>query len=409
MPTPRKRLPTGPPHLYNRLQRSLGNKIASRPENKRISYRDQQKILSEKIYPALKDQKGYIKNEDIEKAITKGLRSWASTNAVKKKSKFPSYNQLVHELSEINKGRPADERHSFKALQKLASQVYQAYKEKGQRVSLKKAREDILALYNKIPPKEICDVNFLDPALYSQIDWWMLPYDLETKFEPCIWVKVTAGPYGDTKVFNLKYYQTRHKSEVLDIKNRMTGELFSEAYYNGYIKLRDGKANDGNPDNYYLDFVLFIDDVPVSDTTERKAAIPKNRKTAKKTEKISDYILDRLSKLKEKGRREKAAQRTVKKKFTELQQTTTKLKKKMSPAQILVVQATLRKTLLQTLTVLERQLDKGYIDKKFFNKIVKDSTSKLLKLDREMAKAEKQLAKPPVKKKPVKSKKGKKK
>lgn len=391
MTPPGKKLPSGPPRLYTRLLRAIGHKMASRPENKRLSYREQQKLISQKVYPALKEQKGYIKAADIEKAVTSGLRKWTQeVNAAA--ARYPSYNTLFHELSEINKSLPKEERHNVKALQGLASQVYQAYKERDEKVSLKKARADLKDLYKRVPPDEICDVNYLDESLYKAIPAWMMPYDLETKFEPCIWVKVSAGQYGETDVFNLKNYQGKYRNQVMKIKNQTDSINGLYPYYDGFVKLRKGKKNDGTPDNYYLHFILFIDEKPVDDIKEVKAKIPATSAAKKKKEKISDYILDRIEALKEKGRREKKARQTREKEFKVIKITKGRTEKLETPGEIIQGMNELQKAYNKTLTILGKQVEKGYITPEYYQQQLKAANADIKRLQKNLGIAQKNLA-----------------
>ena len=148
----------------------------------------------------------------------------------------------------------------------------------------------------------------------------------------CIFVKVNAGEYGETKVFNTRNYEY-NKSGVRDIIEnvRPLAENTSALDFSGYQKLRSGKKNDGTPENYYIEFILNINAEPQGNTNVTKFALSKDDKPTQR--KVRATIIEKINQLKSKKRKKVRARKTLAKNI-ELQKALGKIiEKKKSPAE----------------------------------------------------------------------------
>jgi hypothetical protein len=121
---------------------------------------------------------------------------------------------------------------------------------------------------------------------------------------------------GKTKIFNTdnySYYSDGVRKIVESIRDYMATNDSGEAFFNGVVKLKNRKPNNGNPENYFVEYVLFINDSSEVDDTPVDYDLPKREQ--KKVEKIRDTLALRLKSLqKEKRRRQRAAKKTREKK-----------------------------------------------------------------------------------------------
>jgi len=129
----------------------------------------------------------------------------------------------------------------------------------------------------------------------------------------CVEVKVNAGTFGKTKIFNTanySYYGNGVQKIVERIREELEGNLSGFAYFSGIVKVKPGKSNDGKAESYFVDFILYINETTELDDEPAMFDLPKRE--VKKKEKIRDYMAERFSKLekekqKEKRKRKKAS------------------------------------------------------------------------------------------------------
>jgi hypothetical protein len=74
--------------------------------------------------------------------------------------------------------------------------------------------------------------------------------------------------------------------------------------------LKPRRADNGNPDNYFVDYVLYINDSPEADEEGIKFKLPS--KAEKKVEKVRDVLVEKFKVLEKQKRKRK---REAKKKF----------------------------------------------------------------------------------------------
>ena len=136
----------------------------------------------------------------------------------------------------------------------------------------------------------------------------------------CVYVKVSAGSFGETKIFNTRDYEY-NKNGVRDIVENIRAEAENSSgvyIFSGTKKLRPRRRNDGTPENYFMDFVLIVNDIPQADDTSVDYKLPKGVETKKKKRKIRQEIEQRVKKLKSKKDSRRRTKKIVEKKLKEV-------------------------------------------------------------------------------------------
>jgi ERCC4-related helicase len=95
--------------------------------------------------------------------------------------------------------------------------------------------------------------------------------------------------------------------------------------------LKRNKPNDGTPENYYIDLVLYIGDNPTADTQVIEYEVPRNRETQKQKTKIRNVINERLKTLSSKKRKRKRATKSHRKNVSELKNLKKRYKRTRKP------------------------------------------------------------------------------
>ena len=236
--------------------------------------------------------------------------------------KITTYNRILKEFTKLNNKLPEDRKLSIKERRKIIKeQILPSYKDiPAYKVRVKKLKGEILKIYDKIPPKEICDLNYIDPSEFAFVEWFALDETIRDLVPDCLFVKVSAGEYGETRIFNTRNYEYGGKG-VRDIVEaiRPDAEGASGKFiFSGYKKLRPRKLNDGTPENYFLDFVLFVVDKrgrekPQAEAVEVEYEVPRTRDNRKKKTKVKQIIEGRIKALKVKKDSRKRAKKTINK------------------------------------------------------------------------------------------------
>ena len=211
--------------------------------------------------------------------------------------KTSTYNRILKEFTKINNKLPEDRKLSIRERRTIIrEELLPQYKGIPQyKLRVKAIKSSILSAYEKIPPKELCDINYLDPSDFGYVEWFSLDETIRELVPDCVYVKVSADDYGITKIFNTRNYEYGRRGVREIVENiRPDAENNSGRFiFTGYKKLRPRKRNDGNPENYYLDFVLSSVDskgneTAYGDTEQVDYQVPKTRENRKiKTKKTS--------------------------------------------------------------------------------------------------------------------------
>ena len=271
--------------------------------------------------------------------------------------KTTTYNMLLKEFTKINNSLPEERKLSIKERRKIIKEnLLPQYKGVPQyKIRVKKLKGQIYKEYDKIPPKEICDLNYVDPSEFAYVEWFSLDETIRELVPDCVFVKVTAGEYGETKIFNTRNYEYGGKG-VRDIVEEIRPDAEGASgkfIFAGYKKLRPRRKNDGSPENYYLDFVLFIVDKkgneePQGDAQAVEYQVPKTRENRKIKTKVKNIIESRIKALKSKKDSRKRAKKTIERNIKNFTKTQKRVNRTTKPT---------KQTKLQALKLFNKSLE----------------------------------------------------
>ena len=192
----------------------------------------------------------------------------------------------------------------------------------------------------------------------------------------CIYVKISAGQFGQTKIFNTRNYNY-YNNGVKEITERLRKDIDNKsgaAWYSGYQKLRPNMKNDGKPESYYLDMILFLaprggDGVPQSSTSGETRYVPSDPQKRKVYRKEVNKVNNKLDKLFGKLQKEKDARtranRQIRKDDTKLKKI---VNKKVTPRNELKLIDDFALTYQRAQLKLKRYFDKGLINQAKYDK-----------------------------------------
>jgi hypothetical protein len=290
------------------------------------------------------------------------------------KKRSTTYHKILKEFTKINDKLPEERKLSIQERRRIIKEkILPRYKGKPKsKFKITKVKSVILREVGKVPPKEICNLNYLDLSTFAFVEWFALDETINQIVPDCVYIKVTAGDYGETGIFNTRNYQYGRNGVRRIIENiRPDAENESGRFiFTGIKKLRPRKANNGDAENYYLDFVLNILDNrgnsdPQGDVEEIEFIVPKSRKITRKRAKIKNVIEDRIKSLKKQRDKKRRAKKTLQKnvtKFVKSSQKVQKLKKK-APAAV-----TRDKQFRHTAKLLDKYLADGVITQYQYDK-----------------------------------------
>lgn len=286
-----------------------------------------------------------------------------------------TYNRILKEFTKINNKLPEENKLSLKLRREIIKKtLLPQFKDVPQyKIRLKPLRNSIIKEIEKVPPKQICDLNYIDASEFAFVEWYALDETIAELVPDCVYVKVTAGEYGETNLFNTRNYEYGRngvRSIVEEIRpdaDNSSGKFI----FSGYKKLRPRKRNDGTPDNYYLDFVLFLIDKkgnqkPQGDTESVKFDLPKTRETRSKKTQVKNIIEDRIKQLKSKKDSKRRAKKTLDKNIKEFSVVAKKLAKAKKP-NVNTVNA-FNKRFIKAAELLEKYYAQGKLTKLQYEK-----------------------------------------
>lgn len=291
------------------------------------------------------------------------------------KRKPTTYNRILKEFTKLNNKLPEENKLSLKLRREIIKKVIMP-KYKGlplYKIRIKPLRNLIIKEIEKVPPKEICDLNYIDPSEFAFVEWYALDETISELVPDCVFVKVTAGDYGETNIFNTRNYEYG-RNGVRNIVEEIRPDADNSSgrfVFSGYKKLRPRKKNDGTPENYYLDFVLFLIDKkgnekPQGNTESVKFDVPKTRDTRSKKTQVKNIIEDRIKKLKTKKDSKRRAKKTLEKNIKEFTVVAKRLSKAKKP-NINTVNA-FNKRFIKAAELLEKYYAQGKLTKLQYEK-----------------------------------------
>ena len=221
------------------------------------------------------------------------------------------YNFLLKRLGEENKKKPKLIQVGIKERRRIVSEeLYPNFK--NQKVTAKAINQALKQSISALPPSEACNPIYLSQAYLEAIEYYDIDNRLRNLLPDCVDVRVNAGRFGKTKIFNTRDY-SYSASGVKNIVEKIRDELKSNtsgfAYFSGIIKLKYNHPNDGQGQNYFVDFILYINER--TEVDESPADVTLTPKGEKKKDKIRDYLSNRFDKLE---KEKKKVQRQKKKK-----------------------------------------------------------------------------------------------
>lgn len=294
------------------------------------------------------------------------------------KRKPTTYNKILREFTKLNNKLPEDRKLSISQRREIIkTQILPKYKKiKPYQVRVKKLRKLIIRQIDKVPPKELCDLNYLDPSEYAWIEWFAIDETIRELIPNCVYIKVTAGKYGETKIFNTRNYSYGAKG-VRKIVENIRPDANNDSgnfIFSGYQKLRPRKKNNGNPENYYLDFILFRitkkGEESFGDAFSERFELPKTREVRKKKTRVKHIIEDRLKNLQAVRNKKKRAKRTLAKNVEKMKVFYKEFKKSKNPSP--QERRLVAKQLTHTINLIEKYKSKELLTDYQYGKAVKD-------------------------------------
>lgn len=221
------------------------------------------------------------------------------------------YNFLLKQVGEANKKSKSKQQLGIQSRRKIVSeQLYPKFKS-APKVTLTEIRKNIQGVITALPPKEICNPLFLPESQLVFIEYYAIDEHIRNVLPDCLDVRVNAGRFGKTKIFNTRgyLYQAAGVRKIVEnIRDEVSDNKSGRAYFDGIVKLKYNRPNDGNPNNYFVDFVLFINSKAEADDTILEFDIPDKEK--KKVKEISNVIAGRMNKLqRQRAKRKRAAKK----------------------------------------------------------------------------------------------------
>jgi hypothetical protein len=220
------------------------------------------------------------------------------------------YNALLKELGEANKKAKNSQRLSPSQRRKIVSeQLYPKFKNQP-RVLIGQVNKDIKDIVKGLPPSEVCNPLYLSEAYLSYVEYYEIDNHIRRVLPECLSVRVNGGTYGITKIFNTSNYgyYTDGVQRIIENIRQEVDNNSGRAYFNGIVKLKPRKRNNGDGQNYFVDYVLYLNDEPISSDEGIDFDLPNKEK--KKVEKVKDFLVDKFKTLeKEKKKRKRQAKK----------------------------------------------------------------------------------------------------
>lgn len=306
----------------------------------------------------------------LKKDGTPDLRYAVNQQQQKKKKKPTLYHRLLKESTKLNDRLPEERKLSLSERRKLIKNVllpkYKKIPKSKHRV--KDFQKTLEREFDKFPIRESCDVLYLDDDSFAIIEYFHLDETIAELMPDCVYVKVSAGSFGETKIFNTRDYEY-NKNGVRDIVENIRAEAENSSgvyIFSGTKKLRPRRRNDGTPENYFMDFVLIVNDIPQADDTSVDYKLPKGVETKKKKRKIRQEIEQRVKKLKSKKDSRRRTKKIVEKKLKEVKASVKRAEK--SPTEYNQSKSEIQ--ILKLMGYVTKSYTEGRMTKKEYDKLI---------------------------------------
>jgi len=292
--------------------------------------------------------------------------------------KSTKYQIVSKQFTAINNSLPEEQKLSIQRRRQIIKQVLlpSLSTTAKSKIRAKQLKTLIFAEISKLPPRQanLCNLNYISPAQYVDVPWYEIDEFLQKRLPDCIFVKVNAGQFGQTKIFNTRNYNY-YSNGVQEITETIRREVnnMSGAFYSGYQMLRPRRKNDGQADSYYLEMILFIATMgssnPVTTIGSETRFKPKGGVEKKLFKKESGKVNQELDLLFNNLRKEKEKKSRA---FRQIRKDTTKISKianrKQTPQNQFKLIEQFATNYERALKKLNRYLDKGLISKAKYDK-----------------------------------------
>jgi hypothetical protein len=279
-----------------------------------------------------------------------------------------NYQKVLREFSKINAKLPEENQLSIEERRKyIKDEIFPQFKGDKRVVGVKRIKDAVLKVYDIVLPKEASDINYIPQSAISDFAWFDVDEFIKEVLPQNIDIMLDAGKLGATKIFNTSRYDyTRSGVKKIYEAIRDKTDNKSGGFFTGVKKLKKGKKNDGNPKNYYIQFILVLDLNPVKKIEPVAYKLPKSEK--KKANSVKNTILNRVKLLGNKKKRRKNARKNANKNIKEIK----KIKKRQDKAKSLEYKRKLDlekiDKYLKTLKQLQNALNKGNITQEQYDK-----------------------------------------
>ena len=290
------------------------------------------------------------------------------------------YGKILKEFTKINATMPEDKQLSIQERRKVVSaELYPQFKgTHPYRVGVKRIKESVDKFYERVIPSEASeDVNLISPSVYDDVAWFELDNYIREVLPKGIFIRVDAGDLGTTKIFNTSKYKYK-QSGVYKISENIRKKVKndSDAHFTGVKKLRDKKPNNGNPKNYFIDFILVVGLTAIKPLEPVIYNVPKEQK--KIVTSVKNAILERVKELNLKKKRKSSARKNANKNLTNVK----KIAKRQTNAKTENTQKKLALDLIKEYNKAIKQLDnalnRGNLTKEQYDRFYDELQKKII-------------------------------
>jgi len=216
------------------------------------------------------------------------------------------YNKIQSVFAEYNASLPNQKKIPFALRTKIISQdiIKHFMKLPTSKATRKAILDYIILLLEGVNP-DLCDARLLPPSIYSIIPYYELDNFIRDVLPNCVDIRVNAGEWGLTPIFNTANYSYSNSGVQQIVENLRPMEKTEPQYpeFNGKVLVKPRRADDNNPSSYFLDMQLYVSGAPVPQrpTDESKEVKKKMKKEEREKEEkmkaVKKLIQEKISKL----------------------------------------------------------------------------------------------------------------
>lgn len=294
------------------------------------------------------------------------------------------YGLILATFGELNPTYPERQQLPYRERQRHASELYQdRYKPvpEGQR-SPYTVEPDVRAIYDSLAPQVDADVTLLPYSFIAYpIDWYAIDPHIVHVLPSGIFIRVNAGEFGRTEIFNTRSYNYE-KDGVKDIYEEIRPYCKSDAFWSGYRDLMEGRENDGDPDSYFIDFILHLNGVPVVGVPRIKLTTDPTEATQKKKEEVRKIINERKEVVEGEKRAKQAFRKKLPGYYDKLKKIGADIKRSKRPATVAKNQAAYRALFAKITAYIQDGVNRGFLNESQLKKELERLTNMRLPGDK---------------------------